>query len=320
MISFEAAITYRDIYLTKLRGAKPIGDATKVSISRTHCAIEAEIEWNDRAYLLMTPFHEERVRHIEELQANAKAEGCGQLIENQILYDEMLLTNSTGDQVYASVILQDITNGTPLTQAVNIFKSEELRRAVEVMKQRLDAIGFDHKNLRPANILIYNNGTARPLRYWYAEWVDVAENNIDTALAYINEHEGLGVKSFDLEELEDEIVEREYEGIRRVCHRNKYGYIDSDGQMVAPCIYTYAGHFSEGRAIVCKGNKMGAINNEGEIVVPIVYKSLRFDTSTGNFYAQDEEYLCTLNYQGEMLRRQKFEGGGFLIAESGNQK
>ena len=291
-----------------------------MTINRTHCAIETEIEWNGRRYLLMTPFLEEKVRHIEELQANIKAEGCGLLIENQILYEEILLTNSVGEQRLVPAILQDTTNGTPLTQAVNIFKSKDLRSAVERMKQRLDVIGFDHKNLRPSNILIYNNGTARPLRYWYAEWVDAADNNIDAALAYIREHEDLGNRSFNIEDIEEEVIEREYEGIRRVCHRNRYGFVDSDGRSVTPFIYTYASHFSEGRAIVCRGNKMGAISNNGEIVVPIIYKSLRFDTSTGNFYAEDEQRRYTLNYQGKILHRENFEGGGFLITESGERK
>ena len=320
MISVNTALLYRDRYFARLRNSQPANGHNSMSVSRTHSAIETEIEWNERRYLLMVPFRTEGLRHIEELQTRTRSEGLGALIENQILYDELLITDSFGNNSYLPVILQDTTNGIVLTDAVKIFNGKALVNAVEQMKQRLDAIGFDHKNLRPSNILIYGNGTARPLRYWYAEWGDEANNNIDEALAYIHQHEGIGERGFAPEDIDEEHCDREYEGIRRVFHRNKYGFVDSDGQVVTPCIYSFAGHFHEGRAIVCKNGKMGAIDNEGHSVVPIVYKSLRFDIHTGLFYAYDGVYHYTLNYEGEILQRRKFEGGGFLIAESVNQK
>lgn len=69
-----------------------------------------------------------------------------------------------------------------------------------------------------------------------------------------------------------------YEGL--ACVRCKvdgetlYGYIDNKGKEVIPCIYDYAGWFSEGVAVVQKGSGTGVIGKKGEIIVPLEYYSV----------------------------------------------
>lgn len=50
-----------------------------------------------------------------------------------------------------------------------------------------------------------------------------------------------------------------------------FGYVDSSGKEVAPCIYTAAGDFHNGRAVVGKDFKYGYIDNTGKLVIPLNY-------------------------------------------------
>ena len=51
--------------------------------------------------------------------------------------------------------------------------------------------------------------------------------------------------------------------VRKGC---KYGFIDTNGQEVAPCKYDAASYFSEGFADVCKGGKWGLIDKNGNVM------------------------------------------------------
>ena len=320
MTYFKQALATPEHHFNRLCSAKVVCHNGEPLIGRTHCAIEAEIESNERRYLLMLPFREESLRHIEELEAQTRERSRGPIIENQILYNELTLKDALGRGFSFSVILQEITYGSTLKEAVFQYKTEDLLCAVEQMKRRLDALGFLHKNLRPSNILICKSGTARPLRHWYAEWFDFAHNDIDEAIDFIRKHNGCGTQHLHRSALATEESEILCDGICRVSKQGKYGYVDYDGRLIAPYIYSSATHFREGRAVVGRNGKMGAINHNGAKVIPVIYKTLTFDVETGTFTATSDSYRYTIDYEGKIIRREKFEGGGFLIAENCNQK
>ncbi|MBQ7258014.1 MAG: WG repeat-containing protein [Abditibacteriota bacterium] len=55
-----------------------------------------------------------------------------------------------------------------------------------------------------------------------------------------------------------------------------YGYVDINGKIVIPPMYTFAGNFSEGIAMVAKGRglwyqRIGYVNTNNEIIIPIKY-------------------------------------------------
>lgn len=56
---------------------------------------------------------------------------------------------------------------------------------------------------------------------------------------------------------------------------NKYGYVDTTGRLVIPCIYTAAGDFSGGMAVIRNegDDKYGFIDTTGKQVIPSVYDS-----------------------------------------------
>ena len=57
------------------------------------------------------------------------------------------------------------------------------------------------------------------------------------------------------------------EGKRLVLNNNKYGYLNSKGEMVIPLKYENAGDFKEGVAWVKQNGKYGFINTEGKMII-----------------------------------------------------
>ena len=51
----------------------------------------------------------------------------------------------------------------------------------------------------------------------------------------------------------------------------KYGYVNTKGEVVVPCIYDNTWWFSEGFARVEQNDKSGFINTQGEVVIPCIY-------------------------------------------------
>lgn len=47
---------------------------------------------------------------------------------------------------------------------------------------------------------------------------------------------------------------------------DKYGFVNSQGQEVIPCIYDNVNLFADGLAIVSKDGKLGALNKSGKTV------------------------------------------------------
>ena len=64
-----------------------------------------------------------------------------------------------------------------------------------------------------------------------------------------------------------EVVSKFSEGFARVKQNGKYGFINTQGEVVAPCIYDDAGIFSEGLAHVKQNEKWSIINTQGKVIV-----------------------------------------------------
>lgn len=66
-----------------------------------------------------------------------------------------------------------------------------------------------------------------------------------------------------------------YEGLASVSCKVEgemlYGYINNKGKEMIPCMYDYAGRFSEGVAVVRKDSKSGVIDKSGKVIVPLEY-------------------------------------------------
>lgn len=313
MTYFREALSAPALHFKRLRQAEPIICNGEPIVRRTHLAIETEIMLAGARFLLLLPFHHESLLHIEELEAIARNRSRGPLIENWIGYEELTLRNSLGQQHSFDIILQKLPNGLMLKEAINHYRADDLIASIQKMKSRMDAIGFCHNNLTPSNILICKDGSAHPLRYWYAEWKIYSDNDYSQLLDFVESNRNDERDSTLLYQLAKD-TESEYiattskgNGITRLCRGRKYGFVDSDGELIVPFIYSWVSDFCEGRAIVTKNSKMGAIDGSGNKIIPVIYKSLAFDIETGTFTASRGDYNYLLDYEGKIIRRTKIE-------------
>lgn len=313
MTYFKEALSAPALHFKRLRLAEPMLCNGSTIARRTHSAIETEIWWEGRYFLLYLPFHAESIRHIEEVEAIARERSRGPLLENRILYDEFTMVNSLGQRHKFDIILQELPSGLTLKEVTNRYRADDLRVAIHKMKSRLDAIGFLHNNLTPANVIICDSGVARPLRYWYAEWEIFSDNDISQLLDHIDRHGNNEHSKISPSMLAND-CEADYcatpakpDGIRRLCKGHRYGFVDCDGVPITRFEYSWASDFCEGRAIVAKSGKMGVIDSNGKKVIPVNYDNIEFDIETGFFTATKDGYCYLKNYEGETIRRTKTE-------------
>lgn len=50
-----------------------------------------------------------------------------------------------------------------------------------------------------------------------------------------------------------------------------YGFMDLDGNVTVPAVYSAVGSYSQGRAPVCNQNRVGFVDLDGQVVIPIKY-------------------------------------------------
>lgn len=305
---FEQALSAPHLHFASLRNAEVVHHNGRPLIRCSRSVIESEILLNKRHYLLIIPLKNSITRHIEEIENELRNRTQGPLINCTILYQEITLLSSLGQKQQFDIILQELPSGMPFEEALHHYISSDLRQALNKMKQRIDAIGFRHNNLRASNIWVCHSGVVRPLRYWHAEWEVYSTNDIAPLLELIDRHDDPysnairhPLLSANTEEKQEK--QRYRDAVQRHIRGGHYGFVDSDGYQVTPFIYTWASEFCEGRAIVSRNHKMGAINLDGKKVIPIIYKSLEFDISTGYFTATMGKYHYLLDYEGKLMRR-----------------
>lgn len=320
MTYFRVALSAPAHHFKRLRSAEPLFRDGEPIVRRTHSAIESEILWEGRRFLLLLPLRAEGVHRIEEFEATARERSRGPLLENHILYEELAMFDSLGHKHLFDIVLQELPSGITLKEAVNRYRADDLRAAIHKMKERMDAIGFRHNNLKPENILICESGVARPLRYWYAEWEIFSDNDISLLLDFVERscHDEFGAA---LSPLLVEDCQADYNAyptaqggimLRRKGHC--YGFVDSDGRAITPFVYSWASDFTEGRAIVAKNGKMGAIDCNGRKVIPVIYNSLEFNIETGFFTATRTPYCYLIDYDGKIVRRTRIEENEHAMA------
>lgn len=271
-------------------------------------AMESEIVLEGQHFLIFVPFQEEYLRHIEELEEEAHNRSRGILLSNKILYEELMVHDSTGRKHYIDVILQKIPDGITLKDAVHRYRADDLRTCIQNMQKRLDAIGFSHNHLTPSNIIICKNGIACPLRYWYSKWEVYSNNDISPLLNFIDSHNIYDIDTareplLSLDDTTDDDTPTEHEGITRIKKCGHYGFIDYDGTKIKPYIYTWASDFCEGRAVVAQNGKMGVIDCFGKKVISASYKEIKFNADEGIFVATHDDYRYILNYEGKIIKR-----------------
>lgn len=80
-----------------------------------------------------------------------------------------------------------------------------------------------------------------------------------------------------------------------VIRNGKYGFLDTKGREIIPCIYDQADVFTLGRARVTLGDKIGIIDTNGHTILPIQYTDL---TPKGEKYLFTPDSLALIEKDG----------------------
>lgn len=97
-----------------------------------------------------------------------------------------------------------------------------------------------------------------------------------------------------------DIVQPFNDGLAAVLKNNKWGYVNTKGELVIPCIYESAQDFSEGLAAVTKNGKEGFVNTKGEVAIPLKFEECGI-FSEGLAYAGDKNGNYFINTDGEKV-------------------
>ena len=83
-------------------------------------------------------------------------------------------------------------------------------------------------------------------------------------------------------------------------NNNKYGYVNSEGQIIIKPQFDNAGYFSEGKAMVSNNKKWGYVDTKGNLIIPYIYDD------TSNFYNNQavvsiHNHLKLINSQNDII-------------------
>lgn len=95
-------------------------------------------------------------------------------------------------------------------------------------------------------------------------------------------------------------------GLSWVLDHNKFGVIDTTGQMLIKAIYDWHGYFREGIAAVKRNGKYGFINNQGKEITPIKYDMVENFAEGRAFVMQGRRYSL-INQHGKEIARLKYD-------------
>lgn len=68
--------------------------------------------------------------------------------------------------------------------------------------------------------------------------------------------------------------------------QGRYGYINSDNEVLIPAEYTNARAFNDGLAVVQKNGKWGALNKNNQLIIPFEYEDLFIKMNSSRLYAK----------------------------------
>lgn len=91
--------------------------------------------------------------------------------------------------------------------------------------------------------------------------------------------------------------------------KNRWGFVNTQRELVVACTYDDAGAFSEGLAPVRLGGKFGYVNQQGAVLIPCLYDEVR-EFSEGFAVARLPDGYCHIDTGGNPLSNYRFEEAG----------
>lgn len=124
---------------------------------------------------------------------------------------------------------------------------------------------------------------------------------------------------------DDYIVGKYFDGIALAIDNGKYGFVDTEGKSIVPCIYSDAYIFLDGLAPVEKDGKWGFIDTTGKVVIHFEYDwATNFTDGLACIYEDEEEDYTTgyINKKGKLVFWTDYEmiypfiGGAAIVRDN----
>lgn len=80
-----------------------------------------------------------------------------------------------------------------------------------------------------------------------------------------------------------------------------WGFIDSTGREIVPCVWEYVEQSAHGRAVVVRNGLCGLIDNTGALILPCEWEMLALDVRTGGCVGWQGDAVTAFTADGEVL-------------------
>ncbi len=227
---------------------------------------------------------------------------------NTLRFYEREIFHDTTYASYANIFIEEIPDGTPLSEAIYTFSQRELCRGLRAFKRLLKDNGICLNNVDIDNIILDHNYEWHTIRCLY---VTYGKRKDDAAFKFIKENireYGLS-DNYNAEEL-IAAARREYPGIKlpmcerrqRVVTKDGVGFIDDRGIMMIDAQFRSATDFYENRSVVTTfEGRVGIIDRYGKYIIPALYDKIEFDHQDGDSKAYIGNEVTIYDYNGEVV-------------------
>ena len=232
-----------------------------------------------------------------------------------ILRQEMKFTQPSGEDAFSDILLEPLPRGMGFQMALNTAKSDaefanDLLLAIEDLQRALKIADISLNNLREENLIVREDGTLHPIRWYYAthgagnddaefeRLHTIVAELADTMLLCDVEPATYSPCIPDLSEYSDFLGLAE--GLIAFKEVERWGFMDCEHNIVIPPQYLWVSQFYEGRAEVESTEGMGLIDKKGNHIIPPKYRIVDYDPQSGNTQVFDREKWMTFDYMGNL--------------------
>lgn len=287
-------------------------------IIRSTYFAETRIEFSGRAYLLSMPLANVAMHRVERfcvLKRHLKSKLVPAL---KILRNEMLYTDTLGNEQSCDILLEPLPNALPYTDALanaafDKAEAESLLAAIDTLEKELSAVDVSLNNLRKENIYIDSEGLLRPIRWYHA--TNQAGGDKDN-LALLRQEIICHQEDMELHDTRINYstatslsghlsVHSIFEGLIAVEDESGWGFVDSDNHSIIESKFGWVSDFREGRAEVEYAQAMGLIDKCGNFIIDPLYDILDYDHISGQSRALKDGVWHIFDYSGNEVRQEQ---------------
>ncbi|MFR9602756.1 MAG: WG repeat-containing protein [Rikenellaceae bacterium] len=286
-------------------------------IWRTTNFAEAEVKIDGKKYILAMPLSDEAHLHALRKVTLMNKFISSHITSSEMLIDEMMFYNRTGDVEYADLLLHHIPDGDTLYNFAEFASRDRLLEALDKMEAEFKRLEIVHNNLTPHNIIVGKDYDLYAIRYHYVEKA-TSERDCGAEFAAIREwinmvvdidNDGAESKGSDVAPYKIPAslfsgykhVSNPFEDLVCVADERGYLYVNCENKVIIDGRFKWASDFHEGRAEVETETGMGLIDREGNYIIEPIYKIVDYDIECGLSRVRNEDQWALYNYMGEQI-------------------